>query len=88
MVFVPISLLLSVPNFNSPSAALAFFLTSSPIHQHSVFNFDLMKVNPSKKPEEVIFDWTQGKAGENPKTNKNPCHSFVEQAQRPDFELT
>lgn len=37
--------------------------------------------------KKFFCDWTQGKAGESPKTNKNPCHPFVELAQRPESEL-
>lgn len=68
--FVPISLLLSVPNFNCPSAALAFFLASSPIHQYSVFNFDLMKVNFYLK--KLFLTGHKAKLGKIPRQIKIP----------------
>lgn len=43
--FIPISLLLPVPNLNCPSAALAPFLACSLVCQHSALNLDLMKVD-------------------------------------------
>lgn len=77
---------LLLPTCCCSSALLAPFLACSWIWQLSAIYSHLLKVDFTWKSS-LFCDWTQGKAGESPKTSKNPCYPFMELAQRPGSEL-